>query len=199
MADEPNEIVALIERVIQGDEQAITELYDKYHKALILIIRYRLNRSPRLRTLFDSIDLLQEVWEDVLAQPEKLRDFATFEAFFKHLARMAHHKVEKAQRKYSAQKRDLRRRRHLSDPGVAAVAAAAADPRPDPAQQAASHDTLVRWLFSLPWRQRRVVLRLGAGYSYQEIAAELACSERTIERMVAKIRHLPPPVPLPYL
>lgn len=199
MADEPNEFAALMERVAQGDEQAAEEICERYHKAIILVIRSRLNQSPQLRTQFDSTDILQQVWEDVFAHPEKLRDFATFEVFLKHLAGMACHKVQKAQKKHFAQKRDLRRRRHLSDPGVAAAAAAVADPQPDPAQQAASDDALVSWLFSLPRRPRLVVLRLGAGYTHPEIAAELGCSERSIGRIVARIRRLPPPVPLPYL
>jgi DNA-directed RNA polymerase specialized sigma24 family protein len=140
MADKPNPVATLMERVIQGDEQAAKELYERYHEPLIFIIRQRLNRSPQLRTQFDSMDFVQKVWEDILAHPEKLRDSSTLETFLKYLMGTACHEIQKAQRKYFAQKRDLRRRRHLSDPRVTAAAAAVADPRPDPAQQAAAHE-----------------------------------------------------------
>lgn len=196
MANEPNQFAALMERVIQGDEQAVAELYNRYYKAIIMVVRYRLDRSPRLHALYDSTDFLQEVWEDVLAHPEKLRDLATFEAFFEQLARMARHKVEKTQRKYATQKRDLRRRRHLSDPGVTAAAAAVADSQPDPGQQAASDEEWGRWIVSLSPRQQRIVLMLRNGLTHEEIAAELGCSERSIRRLVSELRYLPSPVPL---
>jgi RNA polymerase sigma factor (sigma-70 family) len=193
MADEPNEFSALMERVSLGDEQAAKELFDRYHEALIRVIRYRLNLFPQLRTQFDSFDFLQEVWQDVFADPEKLHEFATFEGFRMFLAQVARHKVEKAQRKYAAQKRDLHRHRNLGDPGVGAAAAAVADPRPNPAQQAASHEAWMDWLRSLLPRQQLIVLMLRNGCPYQEIAAELSCSVRTIKRLVAEIREMPVP------
>lgn len=199
MTIEPNPFETLMERVSQGDEQAAAELYERYHKAIILIIRHRLNATPQLRALFDSIDFLQEVWQDIFAHPEKLRDFATFEAFLKYLAEMARHKVQKAQRKHASQKRDLRRVHHLGDPGVSAAAAAITDARPSPAQRAARFEVWLRWVMSLPLPQRRIVLMLRDGFTYQEVAAELDCSERSIRRIIADIRGIPPPLPLDYL
>jgi RNA polymerase sigma factor (sigma-70 family) len=119
---------------------------------------------------------------------EKLRDFATFEVFLKHLSGMACHRVKEAQRKHFAQKRDLVRHRHLSNPGVAAAATTVADPQPDPAKQAASHEEWLRWLESLPQLHQQVALKLRDGLSYQEIAEELGCSKRSIQGSVARIR-----------
>ncbi len=192
MADKPNPFAALMERVAQGDQQAIAEIYEKYHKAIIFVIRQRLKRYAELRAVNDSLDFLQEVWFSTLADPEKLREFATFEEFLKYLAGVACNKVDKAQRRYSAQKRDLRRRRHLSDPDVTAAAAAVADPWPRPDQQAASHEAWLRWLESLPEHYRQAVIMLRDGFSYQETAAKLGCSERSLRRLMAKVRAMRP-------
>lgn len=197
MADKPNQFEVWMERVIQGDQQAVAEVFERYREAMLIAIRYRLDKYPRLRTQFDSTDFLLEVWEDFLSHPEKYRDIITFEGILKHLASAAGHKVEKARRRFVAQKRDLRRSRHLSDPGVAAVVAAVADPHPDPAQQAAWNEAWGRWIALLSPRQREVSLGLRDGLTYQEIAAELGCSKRSIKRIVAELRDLPPPEPLP--
>jgi RNA polymerase sigma factor (sigma-70 family) len=197
VADKPNEFAALMERVAQGDKQALAEVYEKYHKAIRMVVRYRLNKYPQLRTLNDSMDFVQMLWQDLLAEPEKLDEFSTIERLLKYLAVRIEHKIEKVQRKYTAQKRDLRRRRHLSAPGVAVAAAAVTDPRPDPAQQAASHEAWERWSLSLPERHRQVIIMLRDGFTYDEIAAELCCSMRTIKRLVAKLRNMLPPEPLP--
>jgi RNA polymerase sigma factor (sigma-70 family) len=196
MADEPNELAALLERVAQGDKQAAEEVYEKYHKAILMVVRYHLNQYPRLRALCDSTDFVQDVWLEILAHPEKLRGFSAREVFCKFLEAVARHKVQKAQRKYAAQKRDLRRRRHLSDSGVAAVAAAAADPHPDPARQAATLDEWMHWLGSLTPRQQLIVLMRRNGCTYQEIAAQIGCSKRSMRRLLAVLRSLSPE-PLP--
>lgn len=193
MADQPNELAALVERVAQGDKQAAEEVYEKYHKAILMVVRYHLNQSPCLRALCDSMDLLQDVWLEVLAHPEKLVGLTAPEVFSKFLTAVARHKVQKAQRKYFAQKRDLRRRRHLSDPGIAAAAAVVTDPCPDPAQQAASDEEWGRWIASLSPRQQLVALMLRDGLTYPEIAAKLGCSKRSIRRIAAELRG---PVPI---
>ena len=199
MTIEASRFATLMERVSQGDQQAATELFEQYQKAIIFVVRQRLNAYPQLRALFDSIDFLQEVSQDVFADPEKLRDFTTFEVLLKYLVEMARQKVQKDQRKYASQKRDRRRVRHLGDSGVSAAAAAIADARPSPAQRAAMSEVWLHWILSLPLPQRRIVLMLRDGCTYQEIAAEFDFSERSIRRIVAEIRGMPPPMPLPYL
>jgi len=190
VADKPNEFAALMERVTQGDQQAIAEIYEKYHKAIRMVVRYRLDKYRALRTQFDSMDFVHLLWQDLVAHPEKLGEFSTIETLLKYLAGMVKHKIEKTQRKYTAQKRDLRRCRHLSDPGVTAAAAAIADPWPRPDQQAASHEDWLRWLESLPEHYRQAVIMVRDGFSYQETAAKLGCSERSIRRIMAKIRYM---------
>lgn len=199
MADEPSEFTALMVRVSQGEEQAFQEIYDRYHKAIRLVIRYHLNRSPQLRTQFDSIDFLQEIFKDLFAHPEKLPGFTASKDFLKYLAVVAHHKIEKARRQLTTQKRDLRRTRHLSEPEIAVRVAAVADPQPGPAQQAESREAWLRWLNSLTSRQQNIVLRLRDGCTYQEIAAAQRRSVRSIERVVHKLRDIAPPGVFPKL
>jgi RNA polymerase sigma factor (sigma-70 family) len=189
MSDEPNSFSALLDRVAQGDEGAAQELVEHYREPLIRVIRRRLRSYPKLRRLFDSIDFLQDTWRVILEHPEKLRDFGTFNELMRHLASMANHRVQHARRHYlDAQKRNLRRDCSLSDPDIASVALTQSDPQRDPGARAAFYDLWVRWLRSLSKPQRIVALLLRNGSTHSEIAEQMDCSVRTIERMVTELR-----------
>ena len=57
---EDTAFVDLIRRVRVGDEQASAELVLRYEPAIRIAVRVRLN-DPRLRRLFDSMDICQSV------------------------------------------------------------------------------------------------------------------------------------------
>lgn len=194
MDEQTTEFAALMERFAQGDQQAATELYNKYNEAVIRVVRYHLARFPRLRWQYDSIDFSQSVWASVFFDPEKLRDFAQYQDFLMHIWNVTRHKIDNARRKHlGTQKRDLRRTRHLGDSDVATAAGAVADPEPSPLQQVLSHELWQCWLTSLPPRTRTAAVLLAYGYHHRDIAKQLGCSLRSIERVVAKLRRKAPP------
>jgi RNA polymerase sigma factor (sigma-70 family) len=55
----------LMERLTSGDEASAARAFRAYEPYLRLVVRRML--SPRLRSKFDSIDVVQSVWADVLA------------------------------------------------------------------------------------------------------------------------------------
>lgn len=200
MSVDPGEFSALMALVAQGYPQAAAQLFNLYKDGVLGVIRSHLNRHKRLRSRLDAEDVSQNVWIDLFANPSKCQDFTAHAEFVKYIKGIAYHKADKAIRKHlDTQKRDLRREHHLSEPGLAAAAYAIVDPHPPLGQRIASEEEWDRWLFSLTSDEQRVILMLRAGFSRRETAAEVGCSERSIERLIASIREKTPPENIPNL
>jgi DNA-directed RNA polymerase specialized sigma24 family protein len=60
----------LIERIKNGDREALSALFEKYRRRLAVLIHYRI--SPELRSFFEVDDILQETF---------LRAFRDFDQF----------------------------------------------------------------------------------------------------------------------
>jgi RNA polymerase sigma-70 factor (ECF subfamily) len=55
----------LIERLQAGDDHAAEEIFLRYLPELRLVVRRRM--SPSLRSKFDSVDVVQSIWADLLS------------------------------------------------------------------------------------------------------------------------------------
>jgi RNA polymerase sigma factor (sigma-70 family) len=97
-ATSPSTIHQLLEKLAQGDEAAACEIFRTYEPYLRLVVRRQL--SVALRAKFDSADIVQSVWADLLHRfrqtryrfpdAEHLRAFlvrATRNRFLDHLRR----------------------------------------------------------------------------------------------------------------
>jgi RNA polymerase sigma factor (sigma-70 family) len=187
---EASEFRRLMERVAHEDREAQTQLVDHFLDELLRRIRAGLDRCAFLRTDFDPEDFAQEIWLKFFSRPARSRHFGTPALFVCFLAKVVRHVILNAARsQLDVLKRDVRRRRHLSDPQIATEAVAVPAPRPDPARIAASLEQCHEVLKSLTSQEQRIVHLLAADCTHAEIAAELDCCERTIERMVGEIRH----------
>jgi hypothetical protein len=158
MAENVPEFASLMHRVAQRDDRAIEQLYHRYNALLVSRLRRLLRRQPLLHTLFDAEWLANGIWADLLCIPARCQRFAAPHRFVAYLLGMARNQVHKAARGYlDTQKRDLRRRRHVSDPAVGAVAGAVADRQLTPLQQAECTDTWGQGLLFLIEREQRLV------------------------------------------
>src|SRR5439155_20679249 len=54
----------LIDLLGRGDDEAAARVFAEYEPYLRMVVRQRL--TPRLRAKFDSVDIVQSVWVDVL-------------------------------------------------------------------------------------------------------------------------------------
>src|SRR5438067_4173326 len=57
-------LAMLLERLHQGDLAAAEQVFVRYEPALRMLVRRQL--SARLRAKFDSVDVVQSVWADLL-------------------------------------------------------------------------------------------------------------------------------------
>jgi RNA polymerase sigma-70 factor (ECF subfamily) len=72
MASTTSETEALIRRIEDGDEQALSELFARYRKRLRVMVKLRMDR--RLQGRLDPSDVLQEAYFDVAQRAKEYRD-----------------------------------------------------------------------------------------------------------------------------
>src|SRR5271166_2326937 len=98
----------LMKRVLAGSEEAAEQLHDEYGPIVRGAVRS--NLSQQLRSKFDSLEFVQEVWaaffgnlpaEDKFDRPERLIAF---------LKAIAYNKIAKAARRCLAREQDTARR-----------------------------------------------------------------------------------------
>jgi RNA polymerase sigma-70 factor (ECF subfamily) len=164
--------IDLVHRIATGDPNAFTELYEIY---LPLVLRWCL-RSTGDREL--AADLSAEVFAAALLSAGRYRAAAGTPAVW--LIGIAHNKL-----------RESRRRRRVEDSarrrlGVEPVALIDADlERVD--ELVGMDEQLQRLVDELPADQRlAIVARVVDERSYEEIAAELRCSESVVRQRVSR-------------
>src|ERR1043165_504150 len=80
-----------MQRVIDGSEEAAQELLRDFQPALLHAIRRRLTK--RIRSKFDSIDFVQDVWLSFFSTLAARPDFKTTDELIAFLTRVAENKV----------------------------------------------------------------------------------------------------------
>jgi DNA-directed RNA polymerase specialized sigma24 family protein len=176
----------LLQRARSGGQQAAAELFRQFEPAIRLEVRLRL-RDRRLRRLFDSSDVCQEVLatffaraaagEFSLEQPHDL---------IKLLVVIARRKLALQVRKALGPTRN---------PGALDDRApeewGVADPRPGPEQCAADGEMLRELADRFSGEERRLAEMRAAGLSWPEIAAELGgqpqARRKQLSRAVARV------------
>jgi RNA polymerase sigma-70 factor (ECF subfamily) len=180
---DPEPLDRLLEQLNRGDTAAAGKAFQEYEPYLRMLVRRQLR--PAHRAKFDSMDVVQSVWTDVL---EGLRDAgwhfsdrAHFQAF---LARLARNRFLDRCRKH---RNDLTREASLSD-GSPAAAVAAPGPRPS---EVAQHNELWDRMLTLCPPAHHELLRLKRqGLGLAEIAARTGLHESSVRRILYELaRH----------
>jgi RNA polymerase sigma-70 factor, ECF subfamily len=79
MASNPSETDALIRRMVDGDEEALIELFGRYYDRLRRMVKLRMDR--RLQGRLDPSDVLQEAYFDVARRAQEYRAIPTMPVF----------------------------------------------------------------------------------------------------------------------
>jgi RNA polymerase sigma factor (sigma-70 family) len=194
--DSQGSVTRLIEQLRSTDpslrEDAARGLWDRYVPALLNLARRHLDR--RLLHRADEDDVLQSMYASFCMRQQR-GDFELGgrDDLWKLLVTVTLRKARNAARRHRRDARDYRREGN-SDGGDPTGRAEDFDPcdvsEPTPADAAAFNDELERRLHALgDPTLRRIALCKLEGYTNKEIARELDnCTERTIERKLARIR-----------
>jgi RNA polymerase sigma factor (sigma-70 family) len=186
------DLEALLRRAREGCPDSIQELFNRYLPHLLGVVRHQLRHTPRLRTIFDSDDFLQEarlaLHLNELPSPV-LQSAATLGAYLKAVAE---NKVHDSQRKYlQARRSSLNREVRLDCPEVHPDTDLVAH-QPAVAERLSAEDEFQQLLQGLPFHHQYILWLLRSGYNYRETAEAMGLHERTVRRLVAHFRSAPP-------
>jgi DNA-directed RNA polymerase specialized sigma24 family protein len=177
----PDEL-ELYRRAREGCQQSANILVERFTEHLLHVIRQHINQD--LRSLLDSVDILQSAWTTVFCGPmppeASLESIDRMLAYFQGVAR---YKTLKANRKYlDAEKRDLTREVPL-DCDVP-------DQKESPEQVFAAKERWQQFEQSLPPQWQDAMRLVRAGHSKAETARELGIKEWALRRFVVQARLL---------
>lgn len=176
----------LLARWRQGDEDAAVALFRRYAGRLVALARSRVN--PKLAHRIDPEDVVQSVYRTFFADAREGR-FALERGgdLWCLLVQMTLHKVHHQVARLTAQKRAAGREQTFgSEDSLAGLGAAAG--APSPLEAVILADELEHVLAGLEPLHRRIFeLRL-QGYNLDEIAAATERSQRTVCRVLDRIK-----------
>ena len=172
----PEPLDALLEKLTAGDAAAAEQVFRAYEPYLRMVVRRHL--SPALRAKFDSADIVQSVWADLLRgfreAGKRFADVAHLRAFLVQLTR--HRFIDRLRR----HRRALECERPLAEGDREGLLAD--DPQPDDVLQA---DELWEQLLELCPPAHQEVLRLKReGALTAEIAARTGLHEGSVRRIL---------------
>jgi RNA polymerase sigma factor (sigma-70 family) len=186
MPSPPTDFRALIQAVLAGDPAAAEQFCRDYQSHILRVVRQRLTR--RLRSKFDSLDIVHDVWASFFAAPPRHLHFDGPAAVIAYLEQMARNKVgELVRQQVRAQKYDVNREQPLPEPlpGSCSIPLAAA--QPTPSQVVCAEEQWERMLRGEPLRKQRILMLLRYGLSHREIATRLKTNEKTVQRLIRRL------------
>jgi len=180
------------DEVIDGlraqDEDAAREVFRRFAGRLIGLSHSRLDKH--LRQKIDAEDVIQSVFRSFFVRQAKGQfELESWDGLWSLLVRITLCKCGQKARVFLAECRDVGNEVRLAGPGDESCGptdAIARDPTP---QEAASLvETLEHMLSGLDERRRQMVVLRLQGYTVLEISQEIGCAERTVHRVLGKVR-----------
>jgi len=175
-------------------EAAARQIWERYFRDLLTLARNNLDKRIRVRT--DEEDVAQSMFKSFCMRQQRGEfDLAGRDELWKLLVTITLRKARNAAKAERREKRDVRRERNVTtgddadSPLWALEQMEAADP--SPAEAVVLNEALERRLQSLADPElREIALWRLEGYTNGEIAGRLDCTERSVERRLARIRAL---------
>jgi len=167
-------------RLKAGEETALAKLHKRYWPFLVALARKRLRGTPSRAA--DEEDVAQAAFwsfyrglkDGRVRQLDNRNDLLALLTHF-----VACKAVNQIQHEVGVQKRGGGRGQ-----GDSALKVLAEEAEPSPLEQALLSDCYVRYMNGLPEKFRAIAELYLAGYTHKEIAAQLGCVERTVERKI---------------
>src|SRR5262249_40663469 len=169
-------------RIRAGDAQAATELVQQYEPVIRLEVKLRLS-DPRLRRLFDSMDICQSVLASFFARAALGHyDLEEPGQLVKLLVGMARNKLAFQARHQRRLRRDHRRLEAVGQEQLEAAAATC----PSPSQQIAARELLQAFRERLSAEERALADLRAQGHAWADIAAELGGTPQARRKQLAR-------------
>ena len=173
-----NSVTGWLHAVRSGDDQAATQLWERYYRRLLSLARKRLVHDAEYDDEDLAVSVFQSFFTNLKDGDYKLDDR---DGFWSLLVVMTVRKANDRRKRVQAAKRQI--------PGqcVDSGEAVAVGPTPDLAVMMAEQCKAMLQQLADPELEKVALLKLD-GYSNPEIASELDCSVRSVGRMMSLIR-----------
>ena len=181
----------LMDRLNDGDEEAAAEIFNRFVRRLIFLARSRLNAQVRQKE--DPEDVVQSVFRSFFTrQVEGQFEIGSWGSLWAMLAVITLRKCGNRIEYFQAAKRNVQRdipggtkpneteESRLTWEGIAR--------EPTPAEAAAITETLEELMAGLDQRERLILSLRLQEYTVQEISEQVDRSERTIARVLERVR-----------
>lgn len=180
--EQMSDTVELVNRWQQGDQDAAATLFDLYASRLIALVRVRL--GDKMRQRFDADDVIQSAFRSFFIGTREGRYLLSHSGdVWRLLVAIAIHKLQHRVTRNLAMKRTVNADVSFDE----SVTTQLAQP-PAAVEAILVADEIERIHGRLPVTEQRIFeLRL-EGYSLDEIAADTGRSQRTVRRVLARVK-----------
>jgi RNA polymerase sigma factor (sigma-70 family) len=176
----PTEFAA---RLHEGDEQAAQEVFDRFSRRLVGLARTRL--SSLVRQQVDPEDIVQSTFRSFFVRHTKGDfDVRGWKNLWSLLAVITLRKCGHRTEYFYAACRDL----HRQSTPESQMAFEALTREPTPYEAAVMTESLSEVFATLDARDRGMLERKLQGESVTEISEALGCTERTVQRVLQRVR-----------
>ncbi len=177
----------LMTRLRGGDSAAAAAVFDRFARRLVRLAGSRLPQA--LAAKLDAEDVVQSVFKSFfLRHADDRFTLESWDALWTLLTvltvRKCGHKVEH----FRAARRDVRQESPAAAGSDSRPGHEPAAPDPQPAEALLLAETLEQVLRGLRDDQRPIVLLRLQGFLQREIAEQVGCTERTVERVLGNVR-----------
>ncbi len=181
MSSSGSDFERLMERARTGDPEVGKEIFERYGKAIQMVVRYHLDR--RLRSQYDSLDFTQDAWASFFRIPTDNYTFRTPEELMAFLSRVVRHKIIDAYRKRCRRSQEGERK------FVKSVSYDEERParQPTASQVAIVQEEWRRLLKDKSAEMQRALEMVREGYSQREIAQTLGLPVKSLQRLIKQL------------
>jgi RNA polymerase sigma factor (sigma-70 family) len=180
--------MAQIDKARVGDRAARQVLFDLYAPAVLRMVRHKMNSE--MRSAWDSNDFLQEARLKLAQSDFENMHFANPDAFLGYLIWLTERIVQQAKRKLARRTEGNVNQVKPLDKLTAEELERVIDKSPEVCDVEIVEEQWRYALATLTPSNRLIALWLREGFTHVEIAQKLECSERTVRRVVVRLKEL---------
>ena len=175
----------LMQRLRAGDQEAATLVFNRFAQRLIALARSRLDQ--RMRQKLDPEDVVNSAYKSFFIRNRAGKfHLENWDSLWGMLTVITVRKCGRAIDRFHTQKQDIDREVAVL-PGDGLAFEALAN-EPTPSEAALLAETVEMLLRGLPEVERSIVALSLQGYTATEIKAEVGRTERTVQRVLERVR-----------